>query len=706
MDLLQDNLMDTFQDYVLNFRQIRLILLIIFSLTMPLVIYLGNTEYGYTKTIYTFIYISFLLLLWIGELVVDEEKEFALTSLSAPIGMLLLAGVLSAINAASKGVVLQSLALLIYFYIIYLLVVNTVKTESEAKYLLIALITSGLGATIYGVLQYFGLARGAEGFNAVSSNIISVLGNQNYLGGFISYLFIPALTLVILANSKALRLYLITCLGLFFFILYPIGAQGAWLSLVIGFVVFVSLFFYFKPLNTLQPVKKTLLLIILVLLLAYLFASAPGPLNSVLTYSAPGENEASWGFFTPIVQPIVKQLVEKGGARVEDWYVGWEMLKEHPFVGIGLGNYKVKFLDYRAEFLNTESGKQFGDPIPRAAQAHNEYVQFAAELGIFGIVTIFLSLAFLLKNVFTRMSHSRDKKFQLLGIGLIAGITGFLVHSMVSFPAHLPASSYAFVVFIALINSGAFGKQDYQFNPSRLSRYLVFSVLAVLAISVSVFAYRDWQANILMGKGKNQVQYGNYRIAKDQLQKSIKLDFIPRHTYYYLGVTERELGNDKKALEYFKKSRGQFEPYNLWLQLGTLYLREGKVDKAEANLKKFIATGPENSLKAQAQYFLATIDARNGELNEAQKKLSGVVSIVPDYDRAIILQGDIARSQEKWSKARRKWSKALDTINEKLEKIEHRLAGQAKLENYGELKSKRESLKKRRKSLKEKLNRF
>lgn len=706
MASLQDNFMDKFQDYVPNFRQIRLILLLIFSLTMPLVIYLGNTEYGYTKTIYTFIYISFLLLLWLGELLVNEEKEFALTSLSAPIGMLLLAGVLSTINAASKGVVLQSLALLIYFYLIYLLVANTIKTESEAKYLLLALITSGAGATIYGTLQYFGLAKGAEGLKAAPSNIISVLGNQNYLGGFISYLFIPALALIILANSKTLRLYLISTLGLFFFILYPIGARGAWLGLIMGFVVFVSLFFYFKPIKNRQRVKVTLLLIILVLLLAYLFASAPGPLNSVLTYSAPEGNDASWGVFTPVVQPIVKQLLEKSPTRVEDWYIGWEMFKDHPIVGIGLGNYKINFLDYRAKFLNTTSGSQFGEPIPRAAQAHNEYVQFAAELGIFGIITILASLGFLVKNLFTRVARSRDKRIQLLGIGLIAGITGFLVHSMVSFPAHLPASSYALVVFIGLINSAAFGKPDYQLNPSRLSRYLVFGILAVLAISVSVFAYRDWRANILMGKGKNQVQYGNYRIAKDQLQKSIKLDFRPRHTYYYLGVAERELGNDKKALEYFEKSRGQFEPYNLWLQLGTLYLREGKVDRAKANLKKFISTGPEDSLKAQAKYFLATINARNGELNEAQKKLSEVLAIVPDYDRAIILQGDIARSRENWSKARQKWNKALDTINEKIEEIEHRLSGQTKLENYGELKSKRESLKKRRKSLKEKLDRF
>ncbi|MBS3766185.1 hypothetical protein KGY71_06660, partial [Candidatus Bipolaricaulota bacterium] len=135
-------ILDLAREYIPNFRKIRLYLLLFFTLTMPLVIYLGNTEYGYTKTIYTFVFISFLTLLWIGELLVKDDKRIALTKLSLPVGLLLLSGLLSLINAPSKGVVLQSLALLIYFYLIYLLVANTIRTEAEARYLLVALITS------------------------------------------------------------------------------------------------------------------------------------------------------------------------------------------------------------------------------------------------------------------------------------------------------------------------------------------------------------------------------------------------------------------------------------------------------------------------------------------------------------------------------------------------------------------------------------
>lgn len=704
MTLSIDEILEKASQYVPGFRKIRLYLLLFFTLTMPLVIYLGNTEYGYTKTIYTFVYISFLLLAWMGELIIHKDKQISLTKLSLPVGLLLISGLLSLINASSKGVVLQSLALLIYFYLIYLLVANTIRTETEAKYLLITLITSAVGATVYGTLQFYGIVRGADGYSGGASNIISVMGNQNYLGGFISYLFIPAFILIFITRSKTLKTYLITALGLFFFLLFPIGARGAWLSLVIGFLVFAALVMYYKPIEVSRTIGFTLLAVILVLLVAYLFASAPGPLNSVLSFSASETDEASWGVFTPLVRPLVKQLVEKGGARVEDWYIGWEMFKDHPLVGIGLGNYKIKFLEYRAKFLETDKGEDFGGYITRGAQAHNEYVQFAAELGIIGIISILASLVLLFGNVFTKATWPDSNSIRLLGFALIAGSLGFLVHSTVSFPAHLPASSFAFVSFLGLLNSEAFGERDYVIELSNFTRYLVFGLLAVFVITVTVFAYRDWKANILMGKGSNQIQYGNYRLAKEHLKESLKLDFRPRHTYYYLGVAERETGNNEKAIEYFEKSIGQFEPYKVFLELGTLYLQEGRLEKSEENLQKFLSTDPEEDQKAQAKHFLAIIAVKEEKLDKAEGLVEEALSMDSDYVRAMSLQGDIARFKGNLAEAREKWEQSIELINKKLSRIKERLSGEVQLGEVGELESQQKILNEQKQEVQDKLD--
>ncbi|MBS3791294.1 tetratricopeptide repeat protein [Candidatus Bipolaricaulota bacterium] len=706
MNLSKEDLLETADKFAPTFRQVRLTFLLFFTLTMPLVIYLGNTEYGYTKTIYTFVYISLLTILWLIELFLNDEEEISLTRLSIPVGLLVISGLLSLINAPSKGVVLQSLGLLVYFYLVYLLIANTIKTETEARYLLIALMTSGLGATVYGLLQYLGIVRGAHGFAARAGSIISVMGNQNYLGGFISYLFIPGFALILISKSKILKTYLILVLGLFFFLLFPIGARGAWLSLVFASLVFAAGLLYYKPIDNLRKLWLTLLVIVLVLFLAYLFASAPGPLNSVLSYSAPEDGDRSWGVFTPVIRPLVEELVKKGGARVEDWYIGLEMLKDHPLVGIGLGNYKIKFLEYRGRFLTTEKGRNFGGFIPRGAQAHNEYLQFTAEMGIIGLIAMLVAIIMLLANIFARVGPSGPPdqwSTRILGLALAGGVIGYLIHSGVSFPAHLPASSLAAVAFLGLINSEAFGDVEYTLNFSGLTRYLTLIVIFAFLITVTVFAYRDWRANVVMGKGKDQLQYGNYHVAKERLRESLALDFHPRQTYYFLGVAERQLGNEMQALEYFEKSLGRFEPYNLYLQLGTLYQSQNQMDKAKGALRKFLKLGAEESLNLKAKFYLATIAIRENKVDEAESILQEILNEDPKFERAIILQGDIADFRGNASKAREKWEEALQMINDKLSRVDSRLSGEVQLEELGDLRSEKERLTRIREQVSKKL---
>ncbi|MFW6190819.1 MAG: O-antigen ligase family protein, partial [Candidatus Bipolaricaulota bacterium] len=623
MEFSSDEILKKTREVFPGFRKVRFYFLLFFTLTMPLVIYLGNTEYGYTKTIYTYIYVSFLFLLWAVELILKEKLTLALTELSVPVALLLVSGLLSLKNAPSKGAVLQSLGLLVYFYLIYLLVANTVQTKREGEYLLIALITSGVGATIYGVLQFYGVVRGVHGYSGGAGNIISVMGNRNYLGGFVAYLFVPAFALVISSRSKLIKLYLSLALGSFFFLLFPIGSRGSWLALTLGGLFFVFSLLYYRPLSGFRRkdalVALTVTLVILVAV--YLIAPTPNPLSFNLGLPSSDQLREPWRILTGFVDRLEQELVEEGGARIEDWKIGLKMLKDHPFVGIGLGNYKIKFLEYRAKLLSSPQGEGFGGYISRGAQAHNEYVQFTAELGAVGVTAIIIGLLILMANVLRRVLRTQEDPNRLLGFALIAGLLGFLLHSAVSFPAHLPASSFAFVTFLGLINSRIFGERQLKVSLRGLTRYVVFAVLAALVLAVSVFAYRDWRANVLRGQGQTQMDRGNFYLAKESFRRSLSLDFQPRQTYYYLGLTERQLGNNEEALKYFERSRGQFEPYQLFLHLGSLYLNQGKLDKAEEDFKAILSMDPKREHQIEATYYLSLITIRRGNIGEAEEHL-------------------------------------------------------------------------------------
>lgn len=688
----------------LPFRELRLGLLAFYLLTMPLVIYLGNTEYGYTKTIYTFVFLSFVLLIWLVELGLSRSYRITLTKLILPVLLLVVGGLLSLINATSWGTVIQSLGVFVYFVLFYLLVVNTVESFSDVKLLLFSLLLSATGATVYGLLQLFGVVAGARGLRAGAGNIISTMGNQNYLGGFISYLFVPGVMLLFLIKSRWIRSLLVLVLLSFFIILFPIGARGSWLALAIAAVFFLVGVGWLRPLQFIRREKRWIVLLIVGIVGAYLVFGSPGVLNSVVSLPASPSNDQPWGLFTPVVRPLVREVVKKGGARVEDWYIGMEMLRDHPFFGIGLGHYKIRFLDYRAKFLTTPEGQRFKGHVPRGAQAHNEYVQFAAEMGGVGMGFILLALGGLVWFSVRRFVRVEEKLNRLFFLSLFGSCVGVLFHSAVSFPFHLPASVLPFALFLGFIHSGVGGDKELTVSLGKVGKYLLVTLGAVFLISVSVLAYRDWRANIYLDRGLTQMKFGNYRLAEGLLRESKRLDFCPRQVYFYLGVTERELGRNDRALEYFEKCRFRFQPYKFYLHLGSLYLDQGQLNKAHSILTTFVNMSPQRGDELEARYFLATVELKLGNVELAQKRAQRILDRDSNFQRGWIIRGDIYRARGDHQKAIESWEKALRIVERKLSDVNSTLQGSLSLDRYHELRTRKKVLREEKRTIEERLN--
>jgi len=125
------------------------------------------------------------------------------------------------------------------------------------------------------------------------------------------------------------------------------------------------------------------------------------------------------------------------------------MFADHPITGIGLGNYKINYAPYEADFSLTQRGQGYDVSVDRVSQAHSELVQVGTELGSVGLFMLLCSLATLAASVWVRLRRiSSHNRLDL--VLLAAGILAILIHSLVSFPAHVASSSLELVVFCGL----------------------------------------------------------------------------------------------------------------------------------------------------------------------------------------------------------------------------------------------------------------
>lgn len=121
--------------------------------------------------------------------------------------------------------------------------------------------------------------------------------------------------------------------------------------------------------------------------------------------------------FTPI-SPIQRFLHPSYGDEMSTethkvlWATGLDMIRQNPFLGIGLGTFKARI----AELHVLGNG---------SAIAHNTYLEYAAELGIFALL-IFLGLLFSTFFLLERVRRcAAEPFFRQVALGLQAGLIGF-----------------------------------------------------------------------------------------------------------------------------------------------------------------------------------------------------------------------------------------------------------------------------------------
>jgi O-antigen ligase len=108
--------------------------------------------------------------------------------------------------------------------------------------------------------------------------------------------------------------------------------------------------------------------------------------------------------------------------RMAHWQAGWYMFVDHPWLGVGAGNYAAAYPQY---FVGTWR--------EALGHAHNYYLNILAELGVVGgsLLLLLLALAFRqLGGTLVRSEPMRDTFWRAVLAGVFAGLIVFCIHNM------------------------------------------------------------------------------------------------------------------------------------------------------------------------------------------------------------------------------------------------------------------------------------
>ncbi len=154
--------------------------------------------------------------------------------------------------------------------------------------------------------------------------------------------------------------------------------------------------------------------------------------------------------FTSIVDRFM--LIQQGGQiRFNIWLSSLPMLYDHLLLGTGIGSYIL---------ISTIYLKKFPENII-FDRAHNDYLEFAIELGLplalFFLCALLVLLFLQIKKIWPYTKKKLYKLSSPVIIALVssAAIIGFIIHGVVDFGWRLPANLLYFTTLFILLQHGS-----------------------------------------------------------------------------------------------------------------------------------------------------------------------------------------------------------------------------------------------------------
>lgn len=304
------------------------------------------------------------------------------------------------------------------------------------------------------------------------------------------------------------------------------------------------------------------------------------------------------------------------------------LIKQHPIVGIGSGSLRR---DFRAE-PGGNYAVQHAHGNKYLSRLHNDHLQYLVEHGLLGLGLWLAMLVTLYRSATGFLKHnSPPSGTRVIGLSLLIGVTGMLLHALVSFPLRSVSTASLFWLAVGLLL--AYQGNTFTHRSVRLPsafKHLLVPLLLVLSVFAITHVMNRGIGSYYAKQASESLQKGNCFAAKLYLNNIVGITSLNLHSAQLLTITydfcpaanpEEIAGVMDQVLE--------FEPnHSLALVVkGDAATELGDRQTAFDSYRRALGVNP---LEQRAYVGSARLEAENGNREKALELLHKALAIEPE----------------------------------------------------------------------------
>ena len=581
------------------------------------------------------------------------------------------------------------------YFGLYFLIQKYIKTKRQADLMIGTIfIVTGL-VCIVGIYQMPRMAGGSL------YRIMSSFGNANFFAGYLA-IVIPIIVVAFFTYHSwakpigALYGLAITCLIF-------TETRGAFIGLIVAFLVLGVLLFRFLPKIFFQYKYRFISLVLLTIIpLVFSAISGRGILQRAIQLAA------AYQVKEEVLQTETKEVLQTGAEveiakdatpRQAIWRGTLGMFSAKPIFGWGVGTFQVIFPQFRPVHYR-RSNVQLN-----TLHAHSEYMEVAAELGIIGLVAFLSVIVLFFLRSYRSLRTLTEEKSKLMVIGLSCAVIAGLAHNLVSVGLRWtePAVTFWLAFGLTMVfakwaslaepikqrddneaqnespkknhsqsrkqqksrkqKSSSNGQKETKLvkeNPlgfrGKLCKVMMYSLLSITLLSLLSLIASSFASEVYLHFGDLRLKSPDKAKAASLLEKACKYNPYNPPVYYRLGYAYLKLNRPKDALRMYNQLSELAPNYSqIHINLVANYLALKRTDEALDEAQKAAALSDD----ASTYTLLAKIYIKKRNYEEVERALLHATKVEPEFVEGWCVKGELYARTRQYEKSITNYCKAL-----------------------------------------------